>query len=91
MFEHNGIAVALAEKEACCGMPKLELGDLDAVAKAKETNIPVLAAMVDAGWDIVTRTAMRRAQTNTRSVCRLYSPPDPINTNGIDFPEEISS
>ena len=35
-------------------MPKLELGDLEAVAKAKEVNIPVLAAMVDAGWDIVT-------------------------------------
>jgi Fe-S oxidoreductase len=54
VFEHNGIPVALAEKEACCGMPKLELGDLDAVAKAKEINIPVLAAMVDNGWDIVT-------------------------------------
>jgi len=53
VFDHNGVAVALAEKETCCGMPKLELGDLDAVAKAKETNIPVLAAMVDAGWDIV--------------------------------------
>ena len=53
VFEHNGIPVALAEKEACCGMPKLELGDLDAVAKAKDINIPVLAAMVDAGWDIV--------------------------------------
>jgi len=54
VYEHNGIPVALAKKEACCGMPKLELGDLDAVARAKETNIPVLAAMVDAGWDIVT-------------------------------------
>ena len=54
VFEHNGIPVTLAEKEACCGMPKLELGDLDAVAKAKEINIPVLAAMVDDGWDIVT-------------------------------------
>jgi Fe-S oxidoreductase len=54
VFEHNGIPMALAEKEVCCGMPKLELGDLDAVAKAKETNIPVLVAMVDAGWDIVT-------------------------------------
>jgi Fe-S oxidoreductase len=46
--------VALAEKEVCCGMPKLELGDLDAVAKAKEVNIPVLASWVDKGWDIVT-------------------------------------
>jgi Fe-S oxidoreductase len=54
VFEHNGIPVAIAEKEVCCGMPKLELGDLDAVAKAKEVNIPVLAAMVDDGWDIVT-------------------------------------
>ena len=54
VFEHNGIPVALAEKEACCGMPKLELGDLEAVARAKEINIPRLAAMVDDGWDIVT-------------------------------------
>jgi glycerol-3-phosphate dehydrogenase subunit C len=54
VFQHNGIPVALAEKEACCGMPKLELGDLEAVAKAKDVNIPVLAAMVDKGWDIVT-------------------------------------
>jgi Fe-S oxidoreductase len=54
VFEHNSIPMALAEKEACCGMPKLELGDLDAVAKAKEINIPILAAMVDDGWDIVT-------------------------------------
>ena len=53
VYEHNGIAVALAEKERCCGMPKLELGDLDAVARAKETNVPVLAAWVDRGWDIV--------------------------------------
>jgi len=54
VFEHNGIPVALSEKETCCGMPKLELGDLDAVARAKDTNVPALAAMVDAGWDIVT-------------------------------------
>ena len=54
VFEHNGIPVALAEKEACCGMPKLELGDLESVNKAKEINIPVLAAWVDKGFDIVT-------------------------------------
>lgn len=54
VFEHNDIPIALAEKEVCCGMPKLELGDLDAVAAAKEINIPVLAAWVDEGWDIVT-------------------------------------
>ena len=54
VYEHNGIAVTLLEKEVCCGMPKLELGDLESVAKAKAVNIPILAAMVDKGWDIVT-------------------------------------
>jgi len=54
IFEHNGIAMSLAEKEVCCGMPKLELGDLESVARAKDINIPILAAMVDDGWDIVT-------------------------------------
>ncbi|NNG14301.1 MAG: Fe-S oxidoreductase [Gammaproteobacteria bacterium] len=53
VFEHNGIPLKLAEKEQCCGMPKLELGDLEAVRKAKEANIPVLAKLVDDGWDIV--------------------------------------
>ena len=33
VFEHNNIPVALAKKEACCGMPKLELGDLEAVQR----------------------------------------------------------
>ena len=53
VFEHNGIPVMLAGNERCCGMPKLELGDLEAVARAKEVNIPVLAKLVDDGWDIV--------------------------------------
>jgi glycerol-3-phosphate dehydrogenase subunit C len=52
VFEHNGIPVTIAEKERCCGMPKLELGNLDAVREAKEANIPVLAKLVDAGWDL---------------------------------------
>jgi Fe-S oxidoreductase len=53
VFRHNGIPVTIAGKERCCGMPKLELGDLEAVARAKEANIPVLAKLVDEGWDIV--------------------------------------
>ncbi|GAO35510.1 Fe-S oxidoreductase [Sulfuricella sp. T08] len=52
VYEHNGIPVTLAEKERCCGMPKLELGNLEAVAAAKEYNIPMLAKLVDAGWDL---------------------------------------
>ena len=53
VFEHNGIPVTLAARERCCGMPKLELGDLDAVARSKEVNVPELARLVDDGWDIV--------------------------------------
>ncbi len=53
VFEHNGIKVTLAEKEQCCGMPKLELGDLEAVEQAKEANIPALVKAIDAGYDIV--------------------------------------
>ena len=53
VFEHNGIPVSIAEQEQCCGMPKLELGDLEAVARTKEVNIPTLARLVDQGWDIV--------------------------------------
>jgi Fe-S oxidoreductase len=54
VFEHNGIPVTLLAQEKCCGMPKLELGDLEAVARLKDENIAALAAKVDEGWDIVT-------------------------------------
>ena len=53
VFEHNGIAVKLVSQEKCCGMPKLELGDLDAVAEYKKTNIPALKQAIDEGYDIV--------------------------------------
>ena len=53
VFEHNGIAVRIFESERCCGMPKLEVGDLEGVAALKEANIPALAALVDQGFDIV--------------------------------------
>jgi glycerol-3-phosphate dehydrogenase subunit C len=53
IFEHNGIGVVLAASERCCGMPKLELGDLESVARFKQDNIPQLLKLVDAGYDIV--------------------------------------
>ena len=53
VFRHNGIQVKLVGSEQCCGMPKLELGDLDSVAKAKEANVPELARWVEQGWDLV--------------------------------------
>ena len=54
VFEHNNIQVQLVQDTQCCGMPKLELGDLEAVARAKDANITILAALVADGWDIVT-------------------------------------
>ncbi|MBT8116936.1 MAG: Fe-S oxidoreductase [Gammaproteobacteria bacterium] len=53
VFRHNDIAVRLVGKERCCGMPKLELGDLEAVKKAADANIPALVKLIDDGWDIV--------------------------------------
>jgi len=53
LLEHNEIPYTLVDKEQCCGMPKLELGDLDSVAKAKEANIPVLARYAKDGYAIL--------------------------------------
>ena len=54
ILEHNAIPYVLAEKEACCGMPKLELGDLESVARLKEINIPPLARLAHDGYAILT-------------------------------------
>jgi glycerol-3-phosphate dehydrogenase subunit C len=53
VFGHNGIPVKVVEKEKCCGMPKLELGDLETVEKYKNFNVPELKALIDEGYDIV--------------------------------------
>ena len=53
VFAHNGITVTLAARERCCGMPKLEVGDLEAVTRLKEENIPELLRLVAQGYDIV--------------------------------------
>jgi Fe-S oxidoreductase len=54
ILKHNEIPHVVVEKENCCGMPKLELGDLDAVKKLKEGNIPMLAKYAREGYAIVT-------------------------------------
>ena len=53
VLDHNQIPVTLVDKEVCCGMPKLELGDLKAVEHAKNINIPEMIKMIDTGWDII--------------------------------------
>lgn len=52
-LEHNEIPYVIVEKESCCGMPKLELGDLEGVEKHKNANIPVLARYAKDGFAIV--------------------------------------
>ena len=52
VFQHNEVHIELVPREKCCGMPKLELGDLDAVNALKEANVPVLAKLVDEGYDL---------------------------------------
>jgi len=54
LLAHNEVPTVLADKEACCGMPKLELGDLDAVQRLKEVNIPHLAKLAREGYAILT-------------------------------------
>ena len=54
LLDHNEIPYEIVDKEQCCGMPKLELGDLKSVEAAWRANIPVLAKYARAGWAIVT-------------------------------------
>ena len=53
VLDHNAVPYVIVNKEQCCGMPKLELGDLEAVGKSKEANIPVLAKYAADGYAIL--------------------------------------
>ena len=54
VLDHNEIPFVVVEKEACCGMPKLELGDIDSVIALGRKNLPVLAKLAREGYTIVT-------------------------------------
>jgi Fe-S oxidoreductase len=54
LLKHNQIPAVIVRKEACCGMPKLELGDLQAVARLKDVNLPPLLELAEAGYAILT-------------------------------------
>ncbi len=53
LLEHNNIPYEIVDKEECCGMPKLELGDLPSVERSKNANIPVLARYAREGFAIL--------------------------------------
>src|SRR5690554_5338033 len=50
VLRHNGAHVALTPRETCCGMPKLELGDLPSVDVLTRRNMQVLYPLAEQGW-----------------------------------------
>jgi Fe-S oxidoreductase len=52
VFEHNEIPVTLLADERCCGMPKLELGDLESIRALKSHNVDALHELVAQGFDL---------------------------------------
>ena len=54
LLDHNEIPYTVVQGETCCGMPKLELGNLDAVEQYKERNIPLMHKLAGEVWAIVT-------------------------------------
>ena len=53
VLRHNGIVTKLLRDAACCGMPRFELGDLDAVAANKDANLPLFLDAVAEGCDLM--------------------------------------
>ena len=53
VLSHNRIHVELIKDDKCCGMPKLELGDLKTVEKMMQHNIQKFKKYVDDGYKII--------------------------------------
>lgn len=53
VLNHNGIPVRLLKDARCCGMPKLELGDLEKVERLKDANLPTFLQAIADGYDII--------------------------------------
>lgn len=54
LLDHAEVPYTLVEQEVCCGMPKLEIGDLDRVEALMLRNVPGLAALARQGYAILT-------------------------------------
>jgi Fe-S oxidoreductase len=53
VLRHNNVEVKLIKKTQCCGMPKMELGDLDSVVKYAKENIDPLIELVNDGYKLI--------------------------------------
>ena len=53
ILKHNNITVDIIKDDNCCGMPKLELGDIKQVEKMMNKNLHVFKKYVDDGYLLV--------------------------------------
>ena len=53
VLKHNNVGVQLIKNDNCCGMPKLELGDIKQVEKMMTTNLEQLYPYVSQGFKII--------------------------------------
>lgn len=53
VLRHNNVDVKLIKKTQCCGMPKMELGDIDSVVNYANQNIGPLIDLVNKGYKLI--------------------------------------
>ena len=53
VLRHNNVEVKLIKNAQCCGMPKMELGDLETVIKYAHENISPLKKLVGDGYKLI--------------------------------------
>lgn len=53
VLNHNDVPVRILKDAKCCGMPKLELGDLKKVESLKDANLPLFLEAIEDGYDIL--------------------------------------
>ena len=53
VLRHNNVEVKLIKNTQCCGMPKMELGDLETVIKYANENISPLKKLVEDGYKLI--------------------------------------
>jgi len=53
VLQQNNVAIKVLQDAKCCGMPKLELGDLPKVEKMKDANLPIFLQAIEDGYDLI--------------------------------------
>ena len=53
VLRHNNVEVKLIKNTQCCGMPKMELGDLETVIEYANENTSLLKKLVEDGYKLI--------------------------------------